>query len=91
MQRHILNGWNVTYKNMKTFILISHDIPFLNKRRELLITIWIITAWTDMFWDYDQFRYVWWRNSIRSGVRTQQEIGDLKDFVNRNKARVVAT
>ena len=61
------------YEN--AFILISHDIPFLNR----------------YVGDYDHFQEVYAVKKAQLEAayrRQQQEISELKDFVARNKARV---
>ena len=82
--RRYLNG----YEN--AFILISHDIPFLNS---VVNVIWHVEQATLTRYpgDYDHFLEVY---EMRKGQieaaynRQQQEIKELKDFVARNKSRV---
>lgn len=76
------------YEN--AFILISHDIPFLND------VINIIYHMENQHLDryvgnYDKFREVYEvkKSQLEAAYRKQQqEISELKDFVARNKARV---
>ncbi len=76
------------YEN--AFILISHDIPFLNS------VINIIYHMNDRklsryVGDYDHFREVFevqQAQRLAAYNRQQQEIAELEDFVARNKARV---
>jgi ATPase subunit of ABC transporter with duplicated ATPase domains len=82
--RRYLSG----YEN--AFILISHDIPFLNS---VVNVIWHVEQATLTRYpgDYDHFLEVY---EMRKGQieaaynRQQQEIKELKDFVARNKSRV---
>ena len=76
------------YEN--AFILISHDIPFLNSVVNLIYHVenGEITRYVG---DYDKFMEVYEmrRNQLEAAYkRQQQEISELKDFVARNKARV---
>ena len=76
------------YEN--AFILISHDVPFMNS------VVNIIYHMHDQdlkryVGDYDKFMEVYEMQKSQQEAayrRQQQEIADLKDFVARNKARV---
>lgn len=76
------------YEN--AFVLISHDIPFLND----VINIVYHVENQDLVryaGDYDNFQSVYAMKKAQLEVayeRQQKEIADLQDFVNRNKARV---
>ncbi len=76
------------YEN--AFILISHDIPFLNSVVNIIYHV--ENAELNRYpGDYDKFQEVYqMRKSQLEGAyrRQQQEIDELKDFVARNKARV---
>ena len=72
------------------FILISHDIPFLNSVVNLIYHVenGEITRYVG---DYDKFTEVYEmkKSQLEAAYkRQQQEISELKDFVARNKARV---
>lgn len=76
------------YEN--TFILISHDIPFLNSVINLIYHMdnQQLTRYPG---DYDHFQevYAMKKSQLTAAYnRQQKEIADLKDFVARNKARV---
>lgn len=76
------------YEN--AFILISHDIPFLNSVINLIYHVENAEL-TRYVGDYTKFEEVYAakRAQLESAYkRQQQEISDLKDFVARNKARV---
>ncbi|WP_026651701.1 ABC-F family ATP-binding cassette domain-containing protein [Butyrivibrio proteoclasticus] len=74
------------------FILISHDIPFLNNVVNIIYHMDGQTHSLDRYvGDYDKFMEVYeMKKAQREAAynRQQQEIADLKDFVARNKARV---
>ena len=76
------------YEN--AFILISHDIPFLNSVVNIIYHM--ENQRLDRYvGDYDKFREVYEvkKSQLEAAYkRQQQEIDDLKDFVARNKARV---
>lgn len=76
------------YEN--AFILISHDIPFLNSVVNLIYHM--ENKSLDRYpGDYDHFREVYEMKKFQLEAaynRQQQEISQLKDFVARNKARV---
>ena len=76
------------YEN--AFILISHDIPFLNSVINLIYHM-ENQALTRYVGDYDKFQEVYAAKKAQLEAayeRQQQEIKNLKDFVARNKARV---
>lgn len=76
------------YEN--AFILISHDIPFLNSVINLIYHM-DNQELNRYVGDYDKFQEVYAMKKVQLEAaynRQQQEIADLKDFVARNKARV---
>lgn len=76
------------YEN--AFILISHDIPFLNSVINLIYHM-DNQELNRYVGDYDNFMEVYEmkKSQIEAAYNKQQkEIADLKDFVARNKARV---
>ena len=76
------------YEN--AFILISHDVPFLNSVVNLIYHMH--NGSLDRYvGNYDKFQEVYAMKQAQLEAaynRQQQEIADLKDFVARNKARV---
>ena len=76
------------YEN--AFILISHDIPFLNSVINLIYHM--DNQKLDRYpGDYDKFQEVYSMKKAQLEAaynKQQKEIADLKDFVARNKARV---
>lgn len=76
------------YEN--AFILISHDIPFLNSVVNLIYHM-DNQELNRYVGNYDQFLevYAMKKSQLEAAYnRQQKEIAELKDFVNRNKARV---
>lgn len=72
------------------FILISHDIPFLNSVINIIYNMENAEL-TRYVGDYDKFQEVYEvrKSQLESAYkRQQQEINELQDFVARNKARV---
>lgn len=89
-EQHIewLRRYLQEYEN--AFILISHDIPFLNSVINLIYHM-ENQKLTRYVGDYDQFQQVYEmrKQQLESAYnRQQQEISELKDFVARNKASV---
>jgi ATPase subunit of ABC transporter with duplicated ATPase domains len=89
-EQHIvwLQRYLQEYEN--AFILISHDIPFLNSVINLIYHM-ENQALSRYVGDYDYFQQVYEakKQQLESAFkRQQQEIADLKDFVARNKASV---
>ena len=83
-----LKRYLLDYEN--AFILISHDIPFLN---EVVNIIYHMEnqELNRYVGDYDHFQEVYAvkKSQLEAAYRRQQqEISELKDFVARNKARV---
>ena len=89
-EKHIewLRRYLQEYEN--AFVLISHDIPFLNSVVNLIYNM--ENQKLDRYvGDYDHFKEVHavQKAQIEAAYnRQQQEIAQLKDFVARNKARV---
>lgn len=89
-EQHI--EWLKRYLNEyeNAFILISHDIPFLNSVINLIYHM-ENQELNRYVGDYDNFMsiYEMKKSQLESAYkRQQQEISELKDFVARNKARV---
>ena len=89
-EEHIawLKRYLIEYEN--AFILISHDIPFLNSVINIIYHM-ENRKLNRYVGDYDHFKevYAMQQSQLEAAYkRQQQEISELKDFVNRNKARV---
>ena len=83
-----LKRYLTEYEN--AFILISHDIPFLNSVVNLIYHM-DNQELNRYVGDYDKFQevYAMKKSQLEAAYnRQQKEIADLKDFVARNKARV---
>lgn len=92
-EQHIewLKRYLQNYEN--AFILISHDITFLNSVINLIYHM-DNKKLTRYVGDYDNFMRVYEANKKQLEAafeRQQQEIAKLEDFVARNKARVATT
>ncbi|MEF2919354.1 MAG: ABC-F family ATP-binding cassette domain-containing protein [Acutalibacteraceae bacterium] len=89
-EEHIvwLKRYLIDYEN--AFVLISHDIPFLNEVINLIYHM--ENQKLDRYvGDYNHFQEVYAVKKAQLEAaykRQQQEISELKDFVARNKARV---
>ena len=86
-----LKNYLLNYEN--AFILISHDIPFLN---EVVNVIYHVEEkrLTRYVGNYDEFEKVYEANRKQrqnAYEKQQQEISRLKDFIARNKANVATT
>ena len=89
-EQHIewLRRYLQEYEN--AFILISHDIPFLNSVINLIYHM-ENQELNRYVGDYDNFTNIYESKKLQLEAahrKQQQEIADLKDFVARNKARV---
>ena len=83
-----LKRYLTEYEN--AFILISHDIPFLNSVVNLIYHM-DNRELNRYVGNYDKFQevYAMKKSQLEAAYnRQQKEIADLKDFVARNKARV---
>lgn len=83
-----LKRYLLDYEN--AFILISHDIPFLNSVINIIYHM-DNQKLERYVGDYDSYMEVYEMKKAQLEAaynRQQQEIADLKDFVARNKARV---
>ena len=92
-EQHIewLKRFLQNYEN--AFILISHDIPFLNSVVNLIYHV-EHRKLTRYVGDYESFRRVYEakKEQLEAAYeRQQQEIAKLEDFIARNKARVATS
>lgn len=89
-ENHILWLKRYLQEYENAFILISHDIPFLNSVVNIIYHM--ENQALDRYpGDYDHFQevYAMKKSQLEAAYnRQQQEISELKDFVARNKARV---
>ena len=92
-EQHI--EWLKRYLNdyENAFILISHDIPFLNKVVNVIYHLENCEL-TRYSGDYDKFQEmyaIYQSQKAAAYERQQQEVAKLEDFIARNKARVATT
>lgn len=83
-----LTNYLQNYEN--AFILISHDIPFLNNVCNIIYHVENCSL-TRYVGNYEEFRRIYDLNkqkSEREYEKQQKEIEKLEDFIARNKARV---
>ena len=83
-----LTNYLKNYEN--AFILVSHDIPFLNSVINVIYHVENATL-TRYTGDYEQFQAMYAMRKKQENAafeRQQQEIDRLEDFIARNKARV---
>jgi len=92
-ENHIiwLKNYLKNYEN--AFILVSHDIPFLNDVVNVIYHVENanLTRYTG---DYEQFAQMYELKKLQNDKayeKQQKEIGQLEDFIARNKARVATT
>ncbi|MBC5786534.1 ABC-F family ATP-binding cassette domain-containing protein [Clostridium facile] len=92
-ENHIawLKNFLKNYKN--AFILVSHDIPFLNDVVNVIYHVEnaVLTRYTG---NYEQFKEMYElkkRQLEQAYEKQQKEIAHLEDFIARNKARVATT
>ncbi len=86
-----LKNYLKNYEN--SFILVSHDIPFLNDVVNVIYHVEnaILTRYTG---NYDQFQQMYQLKKTQTQQayeKQQKEIERLEDFIARNKARVATT
>lgn len=86
-----LKNYLKNYEN--SFILVSHDIPFLNEVVNVIYHVEnaVITRYTG---SYEQFRQMYELKKLQTQQayeKQQKEIDRLEDFIARNKARVATT
>jgi ATPase subunit of ABC transporter with duplicated ATPase domains len=89
-EQHILWLKRYLQEYENAFILISHDIPFLNSVINLIYHV-EDKELSRYVGDYDNFLKVYEAKKAQLEAaykRQQQEIAELEDFVARNKARV---
>ncbi len=88
-ENHIswLTNFLQNYEN--AFILVSHDIPFLNNVVNVIYHIenCILTRYSGDYSDFEKMYELKKRQLKQAYDKQQKEIADLQDFVARNKAR----
>lgn len=76
------------YEN--SFILVSHDIPFLNEVINVIYHVenTILTRYTGNYDKFQEMYSIKKEQEARAYDRQQQEVERMEDFIARNKARV---
>lgn len=92
-ENHIywLKNFLQNYEN--AFILVSHDIPFLNDVVNVIYHIEnaILTRYTGNYYQFKDMYELKRRQLEAAYEKQQKEIAHLEDFIARNKARVATT
>ena len=88
-ENHIvwLKNFLLNYEN--AFILVSHDIPFLNDVINVVYHVEnaVLTRYTGNYHDFERMYDLKKKQLEQAYNKRQKEIADLTEFVNRNKAR----
>lgn len=79
------------YEN--AFILVSHDIPFLNEVINVIYHVesTILTRYTGNYEQFVQMHEMRKRQGLKAYEKQQKEVERLEDFIARNKARISTT
>lgn len=79
------------YEN--AFILVSHDIPFLNDVVNVIYHVEnaVLTRYTGTYDDFTRMYEIKNRQLEQAYKKQQKEIADLEDFIARNKARIATS
>jgi len=92
-ENHIawLKNFLQNYEN--AFILVSHDIPFLNDVVNVIYHVEnaVLTRYTGNYYDFKRMYELKKRQLEQDYEKQQKEIAGLQDFIARNKARVATT
>ena len=83
-----LKRFLINYEN--SFILVSHDIPFLNEVVNVIYHVdnTVLTRYTGNYEQFSQMHAVKKGQEVRAYERQKQEVERIEDFIARNKARV---
>lgn len=88
-ENHIawLKNFLLNYEN--AFILVSHDIPFLNDVVNVIYHVEnaVLTRYTGNYEDFTRMHELKKKQIEQAYEKQQKEINNLQDFVARNKAR----
>lgn len=88
-ENHIAWLKNFLKEYQNAFILVSHDIPFLDDVVNVIYHLdnTIMTRYTGNYTEYMKMFEMQKKTMEKAYQKQQKEISDLKDFVARNKAR----
>lgn len=86
-----LSRYLKNYEN--AFILVSHDIPFLNDVVNIIYHVEnaILTRYTGNYEQFSQLLAVRKEQELKAYEKQQKEVDRLEDFIARNKARISTT
>jgi ATPase subunit of ABC transporter with duplicated ATPase domains len=86
-----LKNYLKDYEN--AFILVSHDIPFLNEVVNVIYHVEnaVLTRYTGSYEQFQQMYQLKKNQTQQAYEKQQKEIDRLEDFIARNKARVATT
>ena len=86
-----LQNYLQNYEN--AFLLVSHDVPFLNNVVNVIYHMedGTLTRYTGNYDQYMQMYEIKKRNQNIAYEKQQKEIKDLQEFIAKNKARVATT
>lgn len=82
-----LKGYLKAYENV--FVLVSHDVSFLNEVVNVIYHIenTTLTRYTGNYEQFMQMNELKKRQNEKAYEKQQKEVGQLEDFIARNKAR----
>ncbi len=92
-ENHIFWSKNFLQNYENAFILVSHDIPFLNDVVNVIYHIEnaVLTRYTGNYYQFKDMYELKRRQLELAYEKQQKEIAHLEDFIARNKARVATT
>jgi len=92
-EHHIVWLTNLLQKYENAFILVSHDIPFLNSVVNVVYHVenTILTRYKGNYDNFVAMNELKKRQLEQAYEKQQKEISHLEDFIARNKARVATT
>lgn len=92
-QNHIMWLKNFLQNYENAFILVSHDIPFLNDVVNVIYHVEnaVLTRYTGDYYQFQEMYDLKKRQIEQAYEKQQKEIAHLEDFIARNKARVATT
>lgn len=92
-ENHIVWLKNFLQNYENAFILVSHDIPFLNDVTNVIYHIEnaVLTRYTANYYQFKEMHELKKRQIEMAYKKQQKEIAHLEDFIARNKARVATT
>lgn len=86
-----LSKYLKNYEN--AFILVSHDIPFLNEVVNVIYHVEnaVLTRYTGNYEQFMQLLEIRKNQELKAYEKQQKEVDRLEDFIARNKARISTT